>query len=93
MLTRISLNRRPLRQAGQGMTEYIIIVILVAVAAIGVYMYFGQTVRQDVAGMAKEMAGQDSSAERTGAATAATGAAGETKEKTLGTYDNPGAAK
>jgi hypothetical protein len=81
-----------LRQHGQGMTEYIIIVIVVAIAAIGVYMYFGKTVREDVAGMAQEMAGQDSSQSRTDAATAANkeGAAGEAgKTKGLGSYDNP----
>ena len=48
------------RQAGQGMTEYIIIVALIAVAAIGVYSYFGQTLRNQTAGMAAEMAGKDS---------------------------------
>jgi Flp pilus assembly protein CpaB len=29
------------------MTEYIIIIALIAIAAIGVYSFFGQTVRQD----------------------------------------------
>ncbi|MBC7513376.1 MAG: hypothetical protein H7234_02935, partial [Herminiimonas sp.] len=33
------------RQRGQGMTEYIVIVALIAVAAIGVYQLFGQVVR------------------------------------------------
>jgi type IV pilus assembly protein PilA len=33
------------RLAGQGMTEYIIIVALIAVAAIGVYTAFGDIVR------------------------------------------------
>jgi len=33
------------RQFGQGMTEYIIIVALIAVAAIGVYRLFGDTLR------------------------------------------------
>jgi hypothetical protein len=33
------------RQRGQGMTEYIIIVALVAVAAIGWYQNFGQRIR------------------------------------------------
>ena len=81
-----------LRQHGQGMTEYIIIVIVVAIAAIGVYMYFGKTVREDVAGMAQEMAGQDSKTSREAAATAAgdAGAGGEAeKTKGLGSYDNP----
>lgn len=86
MLAKISSARLSRRQQGQGMTEYIIIVILVAVAAIGVYMYFGQTVRQDVAGMAKEMAGQSSAAQQSGAKEAATGAEGQTGKKTLGDY-------
>ncbi|MDX1589770.1 MAG: pilus assembly protein [Oleiphilaceae bacterium] len=46
------------RQYGQGMTEYIIIVALIAVAAIGVNRLFGDTVRQQMAGLAQEMAGQ-----------------------------------
>lgn len=47
------------RQRGQGMTEYVIIVALIAVAAIGVYTLFGQTIRNQTAGLAMEMAGQD----------------------------------
>ena len=47
------------RQAGQGMTEYIIIVALIAVAAIGIYTLFGQTIRNQTAGLALEMSGQD----------------------------------
>lgn len=46
------------RQFGQGMTEYIIIVALIAVAAIAVFTFFGGTVRSQVAGMAKELSGQ-----------------------------------
>ena len=49
-------NSRRFRQAGQGMTEYIIIVALIAVAAIGVYSFFGSTIRNQTAGMAAEMA-------------------------------------
>ena len=52
------------RQAGQGMTEYIIVVALVAVAAIAVYQYFGQVVRAQVAAMAHELSGEDGSASR-----------------------------
>ena len=44
---------------GQGMTEYIIIVALVAVAAIGVYTLLGQTLRNQTAGLALELSGQD----------------------------------
>jgi Flp pilus assembly pilin Flp len=45
-------------QLGQGMTEYIIIVALIAVAAIGTYTLFGQTLRNQTAGLALEMSGQ-----------------------------------
>ena len=47
------------KQRGQGMTEYIIIVALIAVAAIGVYSLFGRTVRSQTAGLAQEVAGVD----------------------------------
>ncbi|MGJ8670709.1 MAG: pilus assembly protein [Oceanococcus sp.] len=45
------------RQFGQGMTEYIIIVALIAIAAITVYNLFGDTVRGQVGGMAAELGG------------------------------------
>ena len=41
------------RRRGQGMTEYIIIVALIAVAAIGVYQFFGQTIRSQMSAIAK----------------------------------------
>jgi pilus assembly protein Flp/PilA len=44
MLTRI--NRTLRREDGQGMTEYIIIVALIAIAAIGVITIFGENLRQ-----------------------------------------------
>lgn len=47
------------RPAGQGMTEYVIIVALVSVAAIGIYTLFGQTLRNQTAGLALEMSGTD----------------------------------
>ena len=47
------------KQRGQGMTEYIIIVAMIAIAAIAVYQYFGQTVRNQTAAMAQELAGED----------------------------------
>jgi Flp pilus assembly pilin Flp len=46
-------------QKGQGMTEYLVIVSIVAVAAIGVYSLLGQTLRNQTAGLAMEIAGQD----------------------------------
>ncbi len=50
-------------QRGQGMMEYIIIVALIAVAAIGVYSVFGQTIRNQTAGLANEVAGKDANAQ------------------------------
>ena len=49
--------RAKVKQLGQGMTEYIIIVALVAVAAIAVYNMFGDTVRGQVGDMAAELGG------------------------------------
>src|SRR5690606_1094041 len=46
------------KQRGQGMTEYIIIVALIAVAAIGTFKFFGETIRNQVAGLAAEVSGQ-----------------------------------
>lgn len=45
------------KQLGQGMTEYIIIVALIAIAAITVYNIFGDTVRGQVGDMAAELGG------------------------------------
>ena len=49
------------KQLGQGMTEYIIIVALIAVAAISVYNLFGQTVRTQVGDLAAELGGRQTS--------------------------------
>ena len=77
------------KQLGQGMTEYIIVVALVAVAAIGVYVAFGQTVNAQTAGIAAEVAGGDSGDMRQVAATAANDAATvATSRKTLNSYEN-----
>lgn len=55
------------KQRGQGMTEYLIIVALIAVAAIGVYRLFGDTIRAQTASMAMELGGNDGSAANTAA--------------------------
>lgn len=47
------------RQLGQGMTEYIIIVALIAVAAIGVYQAFGDVVRSQTSIAATTLGGMD----------------------------------
>jgi Tfp pilus assembly protein FimT len=49
------------RQRGQGMTEYIIVVALVAIAAIGVYTAFGKTLRGQMAVTAQSLAGKSAS--------------------------------
>jgi Flp pilus assembly pilin Flp len=76
-------------QRGQGMTEYIIIVALIAIAAIGVYSFFGQTVRQQTAGMAQELSGKKADAQISGAQSAASSAATDaSKQKGMGDYSN-----
>ena len=47
------------RVRGQGMTEYIVIVALIGVAAIGAYSFLGQSIRGATAGLALEIAGED----------------------------------
>ena len=55
-------KRSPLgREDGQGMTEYVIIVALIAVAAIGVVTAFGDNVRNLFASSTDALAGQASS--------------------------------
>jgi pilus assembly protein Flp/PilA len=51
------------KQLGQGMTEYIIIVALVAIGAIGVYNLFGKTVRDQTTAMAFGLAGDKAGAD------------------------------
>jgi Flp pilus assembly pilin Flp len=80
--------KKYLKQLGQGMTEYIIIVALIAIAAIAVYTIFGDVVREQVGGMAAELAGGDGAgiasdgAAQQGAADTASGA------KTLDTFSD-----
>jgi len=79
------------KQLGQGMTEYIIITALIAVAAIAAYSYFGQTLQQQVAGMASEMSGNSAKDHIKDAQTAAASAATNADKKTnLGNYDSSG---
>ncbi|MBU6377020.1 MAG: hypothetical protein KJS95_00685 [Gammaproteobacteria bacterium] len=62
-MTQATARRR--RQAGQGMTEYIIVVALIAVAAIGVYSAFGDVVRGQTSVAAVALSGRTASAGRT----------------------------
>lgn len=76
-------------QFGQGMTEYIIIVALIAVSAIGVYAMFGQTLRSQTAGLATEMSGQNAQANIKAAQTnAGTATSRANTTKNMGTYND-----
>ena len=83
---RRSLTHKFKRQRGQGMTEYIIIVALVAVAAIAVYQFFGQVLRAQTAAMAKEIAGEDGSQQSRAASSAAESAAIQAAPKSLKSF-------
>ena len=73
---------------GQGMTEYIIIVALIAVAAIGVYTAFGKTVRGQMAVTAEALAGKSTSTAHTVANTAASDAQSQAqRDVKLDNYD------
>jgi Flp pilus assembly pilin Flp len=79
-----------LKQLGQGMTEYIIIVALIAVAAITVYGFFGDTVRGQVGAMTASLGGESATAASKAAADQAIegGKEGAAKGKTLGTFSD-----
>jgi Flp pilus assembly pilin Flp len=76
------------RQAGQGMMEYVIIVALIAVAAIGIYSAFGKTVRNQTAGMAKEVSGKATDMSKaTDASNSAAGRANDPLKEGMGQYN------
>ncbi|MFL6708589.1 MAG: Flp family type IVb pilin [Massilia sp.] len=79
---------RSRRHAGQGMMEYVIIVALIAVAAIGIYSAFGKTIRVQTAGMAQEAAGtRASTAAAVEAANASAGRANDPNKVGMGKYN------
>ncbi len=78
---RMSNNNRRIK--GQGMTEYIIIVALIALASIVTVNLFGNAVRGAFGGMASVLGGGTSAAGATAATTASTAImteAGETRD-------------
>ena len=82
------------RQIGQGMTEYIIIVALIAIAAIAAFKFFGGTVQTQVGGIATELAGGDGAAAVTQAQGLAGQATAEGKDlEGMSTYTGQEAAK
>lgn len=44
-------------QRGQGMSEYLIMVGVIAVASLAVFGFFGSTVESQISGMAQELSG------------------------------------
>jgi Flp pilus assembly pilin Flp len=82
------------QQRGQGMMEYIIIVALIAIAAIGIYSAFGKTARNQTAGIALELSGNK--ADTTKAQTSANAAAGRANDplkEGMGQYNYANDAK
>ena len=84
--TTVQNSRR--RQRGQGMSEYIIITALVAVAGIGLFAAFGDVLQNQLAGMSREMAGQSGAQDITDAQGSATTAQGRAAQAdSLATYN------
>ncbi|MBU2761730.1 Flp family type IVb pilin [Acidithiobacillus sulfurivorans] len=90
-LHQLQRNRRSYKshdESGQGMTEYLIITALIAVAAIGVFAYFGQTIRDQISGLAEQVSGQSSTTQVSSAQTAAGKAVtSATAQKNLSNYN------
>lgn len=82
-----SMSRRRIR--GQGMTEYIIIVALIAIAAIAAVSFFGKTVQGAFAGLAASLTGDATlvTTARTTTEQAATDTDAAVQSKTLKTYN------
>ncbi|MGO1540728.1 MAG: pilus assembly protein [Luteimonas sp.] len=71
------------------MTEYIIIVALIAIASITVVSMFGGTVRNQIGGMAQELSGQSATESIQAAQADADLAKGDAQvDRNLGSYDN-----
>ena len=83
------INGSPRRQRGQGMTEYIIIVALIAIAAITVVSFFGGTVRSQMSGMAQELSGQNAEQAISQSQEQANAALEDAnRERSMGDYNN-----
>lgn len=88
------MNRASGRQKGQGMTEYLIITALIAVAAIAVFAFFGKTIRSQVGGLSEEVAGKSASTSIQQAQSSAGQAQSQgSKTKNLSSYTNASAGQ
>jgi type IV pilus assembly protein PilA len=86
-LSTVSLVRSSKRQQrGQGMTEYIIITALIAIAAITVFAAFGDVIRGQTAQMASELAGDHGTTGKDAAESGKDRAEGQAVERNLKTY-------
>ncbi len=74
--------KRFMKQIGQGMTEYIIIVALIAIAAIGIYSMFGDTITDQMGNMTEELSGGTATADVKSDSDLTT----QTSEKGMSTY-------
>lgn len=75
-------------QRGQGMVEYIIILAMIGIAAIGIYSLFGKTVRNQAAGLTQELAGKQGVQQIQNAQAASNKSAGNANQaKDMGSYD------
>ncbi|MDO9253359.1 MAG: hypothetical protein Q7U48_17640 [Hydrogenophaga sp.] len=83
-LKSVRTNKR--NQRGQGMTEYIIITALIAIAAITVFAAFGDVIRGQTAQMASELAGEHGTTGKTAAESGKTRAEGQAVERNLKTF-------
>ena len=52
--------KKQFKQLGQGMTEYIIIIALIAIAGIGAFTFFGDGLKETVGTVTEELTGADS---------------------------------
>lgn len=76
------------KQRGQGMVEYVIIVAVIAVAAIGVFGFLGDTIQNQTAGLAAEISGGSAQANIAASQQAATDAnAAAATHKSLANYN------
>ena len=78
-------------EQGQGMTEYIIIVALIAIAAIAVITFFGQNLRALFAASANALGGEESNANVSNAGTA--GSKGKAARKAIRNFGSNASGK
>lgn len=87
MFSKISRALNAKKVTGQGMSEYLIIVGLIAVVGIATMGFMGSSVRSQLSGMATELSGGNGSTAQQAAANSATGARTQaTANRSLSNY-------